>query len=237
MAHLYDESTTKSNSAYYDIKIRGNVQKTVVQSSLDASTTLYVGNLPTTVKEEQLHELFSSTGPIERIVLGVDKETGEPCGFCFVEYVTRKDAEDCLKYVNGTQLIEGLKPIYVDWDVGYSEGRELKIKRGRQQRQNRGNPSVQYNMEYDDKKSQIRIEAKEVDRGQQQRYRNDQYNYNDRDYGYRRNNYNNYGNQQRQGGHLGKRGRSPQNYDDDRRENSPGPESQRKRTRIDEEQK
>jgi nuclear cap-binding protein subunit 2 len=244
MAHLYDESAIKSNSAYYDIKIRGNAQRDVVQSSLDASTTLYVGNLPTTVKEEQLHELFSCAGPIERIVLGVDRETLEPCGFCFVEYISRKDAEDCLKYINGMQIIENLKPIYVDWDVGYSEGRELKVRRGgKRGYQNRGRDNVVF--EFDDKKHQLKIEVKEAERsnrGYRDQYRDrDQYSHNDQ-YGYYQQPYRGGYGQKREQSYgaprqIGKRRRSRSYDEDDKRSRSRSrtpEEMPRKRTRTDE---
>jgi nuclear cap-binding protein subunit 2 len=246
MAHLYDESTIKSNSVYYDFKVKGNVQKDVLQSSLESSTTLYVGNLPNTVKEEQLHELFSIVGPIERIVLGIDRDTREPCGFCFVEYVTRKDAEDCLKYINGTQMMEHLKPIYLDWDVGYTEGRELKItKRGREYNRSgrRDEPQYNYSFEFDDKKKQLKIKFRESQKEFQsgskgRQYNNDRYHNDSPQQYYRgvgghgRGAYN-YGSS-RGGGNLGKRRRSG-SYDDDERSRSRSPldENARKRVRTD----
>ena len=36
-----------------------------------------------------------------------DKLKKTPCGFCFVEYYTRKEAERCVKYINST-VIDGL---------------------------------------------------------------------------------------------------------------------------------
>lgn len=50
------------------------------------STTLYIGNLSFYTTEEQIHELFTRCGDIKRIVMGLDKNTKTPCGFCFVEY-------------------------------------------------------------------------------------------------------------------------------------------------------
>lgn len=230
MAHLYDEKTIKSNSPYYDIKVRGNVQRDVVQSSLDASTTLYVGNIPTTAKEEQLHELFSNVGPIERIVLGIDRETREPCGFCFVEYVTRKDAEDCLKYINGMHMREEAKSIYVDWDVGYTEGREFKVKKGDRRFQNRGGSDVQYNIQFDDEKQKYKVEIKESERSKtapriydrgpsREQYPYPSNSYNDQYPYYPPTSHYHYPPQRNyygpsRSGHLGKRRRS-RSYDDD----------------------
>ena len=53
------------------------------------------------------------------------------CGFCFVEYYHRRDAEACLKYLNGAVLDE--RPLRVDWDAGFTDGRQFG--RGRSGRQ------------------------------------------------------------------------------------------------------
>lgn len=64
---------------------------------LRLSTTLYIGNLSFYTTEEQIYELFSKCGDIRRIVMGLDKYKKTPCGFCFLEYYTREDAENCLR--------------------------------------------------------------------------------------------------------------------------------------------
>jgi RNA recognition motif-containing protein len=51
------------------------------------SSTLYVGNLSFFTTEEQIHELFSKCGDVKRIIMGLDKFTRTPCGFCFIEFV------------------------------------------------------------------------------------------------------------------------------------------------------
>lgn len=66
---------------------------------LRVSSTLYVGNLSFYTTEEQIYELFSKCGDVRRIIMGLDKYKKTPCGFCFVEYYTREDAENCLRYV------------------------------------------------------------------------------------------------------------------------------------------
>ncbi|CAE1177586.1 NCBP2 [Acanthosepion pharaonis] len=86
------------------------------------STTLYIGNLSFYTTEEQIHELFTRCGDIKRIVMGLDKNTKTPCGFCFVEYYERDDAENAMRYINGTRLDDRI--IRTDWDVGFREGRQ-----------------------------------------------------------------------------------------------------------------
>jgi len=36
--------------------------------------------------EEQVYELFSRAAEIKKIVMGLDKNSKTPCGFCFVMY-------------------------------------------------------------------------------------------------------------------------------------------------------
>ncbi|OAD56399.1 Nuclear cap-binding protein subunit 2, partial [Eufriesea mexicana] len=86
------------------------------------STTLYVGNLSFYTTEEQIYELFSKCGDIRRIIMGLDKYKKTPCGFCFVEYYQRSDAENCMRYINGTRLDDRI--IRTDWDAGFIEGRQ-----------------------------------------------------------------------------------------------------------------
>lgn len=55
--------------------------------ALGKSSTLYVGNLSFYTTEEQLYELFSKAGDIKKIIMGLDRNSKTPCGFCFLEYV------------------------------------------------------------------------------------------------------------------------------------------------------
>lgn len=84
---------------------------------LKRTRTVYVGNLAFHTTEEQIHELFSSCGPLKRVVMGLDKHARTPCGFCFVEFHTRADAEDCVHYLNGARLDEREVRIDFDWRV------------------------------------------------------------------------------------------------------------------------
>jgi RNA recognition motif-containing protein len=86
------------------------------------STTLYVGNLSFFTTEEQILELFSRAGEVSRIIMGLDRVKKTPCGFCFVEYYTREDAEEAMKFINGTMLDD--REVRTDWDAGISEDRQ-----------------------------------------------------------------------------------------------------------------
>ncbi|XP_044308735.1 nuclear cap-binding protein subunit 2-like isoform X2 [Varanus komodoensis] len=93
------------------------------EKALKNSCTLYVGNLSFYTTEEQIHELFSKCGDIKRIVMGLDNVKKTPCGFCFVEYYTRAEAEHAMRFISGTRLDD--RVIRTDWDVGFTEGRQF----------------------------------------------------------------------------------------------------------------
>ena len=76
---------------------------------------MYVGNLAFHTTEEQIYALFTKCGPLRRIIMGLDKNQMTPCGFCFVEYCSRRDTEECVKYLNGSRLDERDVRIDFDW--------------------------------------------------------------------------------------------------------------------------
>ena len=47
--------------------------------------SIYVGNLPFRVTEDEVASLFSEFGEVQRVHLVMDRETGRPRGFGFVE--------------------------------------------------------------------------------------------------------------------------------------------------------
>jgi len=120
LAAITGKGPSTALSTYRDQQYKGSIHQQ--ERQLQLSTTLYVGNLSFYTTEEQLHELFSKTGDIKRIIMGLDKVKKTPCGFCFLEYYTRKDAEDCMRYINGTRLDDRI--IRTDWDAGFKEGRQ-----------------------------------------------------------------------------------------------------------------
>ena len=65
--------------------------------------SLYVGNLPFTVSEEELRALFADYGTVEAVRLVMDRETGRPRGFGFVE-MADSDAARAIQELNGTEF-------------------------------------------------------------------------------------------------------------------------------------
>jgi RNA recognition motif-containing protein len=65
--------------------------------------SLYVGNLPFTVSEDELRSLFADYGTVESVRLVMDRETGRPRGFGFVE-MADSDAARAIQELNGTDF-------------------------------------------------------------------------------------------------------------------------------------
>ena len=64
------------------------------------SVRLFIGNLPYAANEAELREHLSSVGAPTQIVLPVDRETGRPRGFAFVDYADRGVAEEAIRRFN-----------------------------------------------------------------------------------------------------------------------------------------
>jgi len=71
---------------------------------------IYVGNLPFSVTENALREMFEPFGEIQSVKLITDRETGRTRGFGFVE-MDNAGADAAIKSLNNTEL----------------EGRNLKV--------------------------------------------------------------------------------------------------------------
>ena len=58
---------------------------------------LFVGNLSYATTEADLRAYFGTVAPPSQVVLPVDRETGRPRGFAFVEFQDRGQAEEVIK--------------------------------------------------------------------------------------------------------------------------------------------
>jgi RNA recognition motif-containing protein len=62
---------------------------------------LFIGNLPYAATEADLRNHLSAVGEPASVYLPVDRETGRPRGFAFVEYTDRNLAEEAIRRLNG----------------------------------------------------------------------------------------------------------------------------------------
>jgi cold-inducible RNA-binding protein len=64
---------------------------------------IYVGNLPFTATDAEIRTLFGAHGAVESVTLPVDRETGRPRGFGFVE-MSQADASRAIQNLNGADM-------------------------------------------------------------------------------------------------------------------------------------
>lgn len=78
---------------------------------------------PAVFAPPQLYALFSQVGHVARVIMGLDRNTKTPCGFCFVIYHMRSAALAAVAHLNGTKL-DG-RMLRVDIDYGFEDGRQF----------------------------------------------------------------------------------------------------------------
>ena len=86
-------------------------------------TRLYVGNLSYNVTEPELKDVFGENGRnVKEVKVVLDRDTGRPRGFAFVEMTTDAEAAQAIETLNGRE-VQG-RPINV------SEARERAPRSG-----------------------------------------------------------------------------------------------------------
>jgi cold-inducible RNA-binding protein len=65
---------------------------------------LYVGNLAYSVTEAELRDVFAEVGNVAEVKVVLDRDTGRPRGFAFVEMSTDSEAADAMSKLNGSEL-------------------------------------------------------------------------------------------------------------------------------------
>ena len=73
---------------------------------------IYVGNLPFSATEEEVAGLFADFGPVEKVKIVTDRETGRPRGFCFVTLADSARVKEAADAVDGKEL--GGRPLRVN---------------------------------------------------------------------------------------------------------------------------
>jgi RNA recognition motif-containing protein len=64
---------------------------------------IYVGNLPFTANEDEVRQLFEEHGEVNTVDLIMDRQTGRPRGFGFVE-MPADAAEQAITSLNGSSM-------------------------------------------------------------------------------------------------------------------------------------
>jgi RNA recognition motif-containing protein len=79
---------------------------------------IYIGQLPNSVTEEELREMFLQYGEISSLNLIMDKYTGQSKGFGFIDMPNNGEADQAIKGLNKTML----------------KGREIKVNQAEERR-------------------------------------------------------------------------------------------------------
>jgi RNA recognition motif-containing protein len=79
---------------------------------------IFVGQLPYSVTEEELREMFLQYGEISSLKLIMDKYSGQSKGFGFVEMPNNAEADQAIKGLNKSML----------------NGREIKVNQSEERR-------------------------------------------------------------------------------------------------------
>jgi RNA recognition motif-containing protein len=77
--------------------------------------TIYVGNLSFEASEEDIRDVFVEYGPVVRITMPIDRETGKQRGFAFVDMVNDEDEDKAIADLDGAEWL----------------GRELKVNKAK----------------------------------------------------------------------------------------------------------
>jgi len=84
---------------------------------------IYIGNLPYSITEAEIRELFSRYGNVRSVNLIVDRDTGRPRGFGFVE-MDQEGADEAIRALDGKEI----------------GGRSLRVNEARQREERERRP-------------------------------------------------------------------------------------------------
>lgn len=99
-----DVGPSGSGNKYIPPSKRGGAGATPTGESMysrDDSATVRISNVSRSTTEADLEELCKNFGPIKRIFLSRDRDTGESKGFAFVAFVNVSDAANCISRLDG----------------------------------------------------------------------------------------------------------------------------------------
>lgn len=66
--------------------------------------TIYVGNIPFNLREEDLQNVFAVYGTVTSVKIVKDRMTGRSKGFAFVEMANHNEGQEAVSRVNGQEV-------------------------------------------------------------------------------------------------------------------------------------
>ncbi|HEY9620365.1 MAG TPA: RNA-binding protein [Crinalium sp.] len=100
--------------------------------------SIYVGNLSFEATQEDLIEIFSEYGKVQRVQLPTDRETGRVRGFAFVEMETADEEASAIEALDGAEWMGR------DLKVNKAKPREERSSSGGKSWGNKGGSSRRY---------------------------------------------------------------------------------------------
>ena len=83
---------------------------------------IYIGNLPYTISEDELRDLFAAHGEVSSANIIMDRASGRSKGFGFVEMPDKAQGEAAVNAINQTDV----------------QGRSVRVNEARPRNDNRG---------------------------------------------------------------------------------------------------
>lgn len=68
------------------------------------SARLFVGNLSYDVTESDLRDFFQPVGELSSVIIPMDRDTGKPRGFAFIEFEDQDQADEAVRTLNNQPL-------------------------------------------------------------------------------------------------------------------------------------
>lgn len=65
---------------------------------------IYIGNLSYDTTEDQLRDAFAAFGNVSSVKIIMDRDTGQPKGFGFVEMPSTSEASNAISSLNGREM-------------------------------------------------------------------------------------------------------------------------------------
>ena len=89
---------------------------------------IYIGQLPYSVTEEELREIFLQYGEVSSLNLIMDRYSGQSKGFGFIEMPNNSEADQAIKGLNKSMM----------------KGREIKVNQAEERRKKKTYRSKRY---------------------------------------------------------------------------------------------
>ena len=85
-------------------KFRADLVRSVATRTILLGKKIYIGNLSFSTTDAELRRLFEQHGSVDSVNIIMDRETGQPRGFAFVEMSEQSSATAAIQTLNGREL-------------------------------------------------------------------------------------------------------------------------------------